>query len=148
MNYDNIYAHKDYSKIRWLCYKVKNEQNIDKAAYILSKIIPQCSTLIPMPGHTGNATWTLKLCKEIVKLNNNLHIFDCLYELPNEGTFELKKKNIKSKPKIILKFDCITCGSNCVLIDNVYDTGNTYRAACKAIGKEIPIVVLGKTCKN
>lgn len=146
-NYNFIYAHQDYNKIRWLCYKVKNEQNIDRAAYILSKIIPHNVDIIPMPSHLGFATWTLKLCKEIINLRDDLNIFDCLYEIPNNGVCESKKYNKKINPQIVIKYG-YAVPSNCVLIDNVYDTGCTYNAACEAIGKKIPIAVLGKTLKN
>jgi len=142
-----IYAHKDYNKIRWLCYKVKNEQNINIAAYIMSKIIPQNVNIIPMPSHLGFSNWSLKLCKEIIKLRNDLNIFDCLYEIPNEGVCESKKYNKQINPDIVVRYGYIV-PSNAVLIDNVYDTGSTYNAACEAIGKKIPIVVLGKTLKN
>lgn len=61
----------------------------------------------------------------------------------------VNQRNITKKinPQIVIRYG-YAVPSNGVLIDNVYDTGATYHAACKAIGKEIPIVVLGKTYKN
>lgn len=146
-NYNNIYAHKDYNKIKSLCHKVKNNNDLDIAAFIMSKLIPKDCTIIPMPSHFGEADWSLSLAYKVLLFRNDISVFNCLYEIPNDSSYELKKKHIKPNPKIVLKYGYIP-PVNSVLIDNVYDTGATYHAACKALGKEIPIVVLGKTCKN
>ena len=146
-NFNFIYAHKDYNKIKCLCRQVKVNKNLDIAAFILSKLIPNDYVVIPMPGHTGYATWSLKLADKLKLFRSDLCIFDCLYEVPNDGVCESKKNKTKIIPNIIVKYGYVVPQKNVVLLDNVYDTGSTYNAACEAIGKKIPIVVLGKTLK-
>lgn len=147
-NLENIYAHKDYNKIKGLCKQVKINKNLDIAAFILSKLIPNDYVVIPMPGHTGYATWSLKLADKLKLFRSDICIFDCLYEVPNDGVCESKKHKVKLTPNIIVKYGYIPPKKNAILLDNVYDTGSTYNAACEAIGKRVPIVVLGKTLKN
>lgn len=142
---EKIISAFEYSQIRWLCHNVKKKASLDEAAEILAEMIPDESVIIPMPGHTGPAIWSLDLAEKICRIKNT-KVLDCLYEMPNIGSHEAKKNGIEIRPKIIRKIGYeYEIPNNAVLIDNVYDTGFTYNAACEAIGRRVKLFTIGKT---
>lgn len=150
-----------YEKVRSLCHKVKegDENAINTAAKMLAKALPKSNVvLIPVPGHTGKADYTLKLAKAIRKNSDTKYITaicSCLRSNCHESLCEAKhqEKNINHITIKISFTDKITRTLYNtylqndfvpVLVDNVIDTGKTMRECIKLIPKG-QILTIGDT---
>lgn len=136
----------DYAKVRELAHSVKRGEAdaIEVAAISMARKIPRGSILIPVPQHTGNAEYTLKLSKRIAELSGCM-VMDILKAAPREDTlFTRKKMNGGVVKEYSLGF-YVVGGANTgeklkstrdvILIDNVVDSGMTYAQAAMAIEK-------------
>jgi hypothetical protein len=135
-----------YKETRRLCRKVKegNLKALDEAAEALSSILPENSVLVPMPGRFGYAAYTLMLAIRIA-MKRGFEVENCLRGETRNGLCETKREGKKpTEPKFWKQYRP-TKGKRHVLIDNVYDTGTTARAAEKAMGKKCDIAVIGIT---
>lgn len=135
----------EYNKrFRHLCHDVKagDIEAIDTASIILSKYVPPRSVLIPIPSHTGESTYTLKLAKFIAK-RSNAKVLNILSSQPREKMYNLKM-NGSDINKINLGFNVspdndgqiaqiLSNARNIILIDNVVSSGVTYEQAQKVI---------------
>ena len=147
----NVIAAMPYEFCRDFCHLVKSGYTpaIQTAARLLMHFVPEKSILVPIPGHGGNATYTLELAKHICKYltiaETDAVVFDALKCTPHDSLCELKKSGlpiedielgIRLRNGInLLRF--IEAGYAIVLIDNVVDTGKTATAAVEAIRKQV-----------
>ena len=108
---------------------------IYKAAAEMVKYIPTNAVLVPMPSHTGRATYTLELCKRIAR-ETAAEVCDYLKGTPRETLYSLKKQGRKPTPKKLGFYlsQPIPSGKRVIIIDNVVATGTTAAAAVRAIG--------------
>ena len=140
----------DYAKVRDLAKNIKygNIEAIETAAISMSKKIPRGSILIPVPQHSGNAEYTLRLSNKIAELSG-CKVMDILKAAPREYTlFSRKKMNGGVVKEYSLGFyvvgddsteSTLKSATNVILIDNVVDSGMTYAQAAMAIEKAYAI---------
>lgn len=136
----------NYVKVRELAHNIKlgNSDAIETAAISMSRKIPRGSILIPVPQHTGNAEYTLKLSKRIAELSG-CKVMDILKAAPREDTlFSRKKMNGGVVKEYSLGFyvvgddntgEKLKSARDIILIDNVVDSGMTYAQAAMTIEK-------------
>lgn len=108
---------------------------IGKAAAEMVQYIPTNAVLIPMPSHTGRATYTLELCKRIAR-ETAAEVCDCLKGTPRETLYNLKKQGRHILPAKLGFYlsQPLPAGKRVIIIDNVVATGTTAAAAVRAIG--------------
>ena len=106
-----------------------------KAAAEMVKYIPTNAVLIPMPSHTGKATYTKELCRLIAR-ETAAEVCDILRGRERETLYTLKKQGRHILPKKLGFY--VTqeppTGKRLLIIDNVVATGTTATAAVRAIG--------------
>ena len=108
---------------------------IYKAAAEMVKYIPSNAALVPMPSHSGAATYTKELCKLLAR-TTAAEVCDYLKGTPRETLYSLKKQGRKPSPKKLGFYlsQPIPSGKRVIIIDNVVATGTTAAAAVRAIG--------------
>ena len=149
------YSTASYSEIQSLAHEVKNgdTEAIKKAAGHIAdmiNIIPDKDNflIIPMPSHSGKATYTKTLAEEVAKLTG-LPSTDILTCQPHTPLYDYKKvngiHNIPT-PSFSIK-ENLPQNKIPLVIDNVLDTGTTAYAAAQAFGtsSNARIAVLGNT---
>ena len=141
-----IYSLGSYKEMRKTCRKVKEGEleYIERAAEEMTKIIPAGSVLVPIPGRFGYAAYTLMLAVRMA-MKGEFRVENCLKGEVRDGLCEMKRAGLKPTAPVFRKRFRPTKGARHVLIDNVYDTGMTARAALKAMGKKCDIAVVGIT---
>ena len=162
----NIIGARPYEEVRDLCHEIKTMGPYDMVkgiAWTLLDSLPQKAVLIPIPGHTGFATHTLRLAYAIEvaasqsETKKEIHVVHNLIGERHVSLCETKHNggkaediNVVIQPitllsKIILS-TYIKEGYVPVLVDNVVDTGKTARAAIAALGNiECQVLAIGKT---
>lgn len=130
-------AHAMKNGERWAIYK---------AAEAMAKYIPTNAVLIPIPSHTGNATYTLDLAQRIARETNS-EVLDALKCEPREMLYKLKKQGRKPTPRQMGFYlvHSIPEGKNVIILDNVVATGTTAAAALMATGKGIVLAFAAAT---
>lgn len=108
---------------------------IYKAAAEMVKYIPTNAVLVPMPSHTGRATYTLELYKRIAR-ETAAEVCDYLKGKERETLYNLKKQGRHILPAKLGFYlsQPIPSGKRVIIIDNVVATGTTAAAAVRAIG--------------
>jgi len=111
---------------------------IFKAAAEMVKYIPSNAALVPMPSHSGAATYTKELCKLLAR-TTAAEVCDYLKGTPRETLYSLKKQGRKPSPKKLGFYlsQPIPSGKRVIIIDNVVATGTTAAAAVQAVGRGI-----------
>lgn len=119
---------------------------IAKAAEEMARYIPSNAVLVPMPSHTGRATYTLELCQRIAHAAA-AEVCDYLQGTPRETLYNLKKQGRKPSPKKLGFYLSapIPSGKRVLIIDNVVATGTTAAAAVEAIGSGIVLAYAAAT---
>lgn len=139
----NILTLGEYEFHRELCHQVKTSiQATKEAAKRMSQGIrfPSDGILIPVPSHTGHATYTTLLCKEISALTG-LPFRDALSCNEHDSLYQLKKSNSPLPHPKSLNFHLkaeIPQKLTPILVDNVIASGTTMTAALLAIPNGIP----------
>ena len=100
---------------------------IIRTAEIFAKILPTDSVIIPMPSHNGRATVMLEVADAVSSIRRDCRTADILSADPHCGQYAAKKTGAAT-PHIVMHLDG-EAPRNAVIIDNVIDTGATYRAA-------------------
>ena len=109
---------------------------IREAAKAMSWRIGCLMTLVPVPSRNGMAEQTLLLARELERMTG-CRVADIMKGRMRESLYELKKRNPEFVPgNEFFGFHTDYEGSRfgMVLLDNVYDTGATARAAAEATG--------------
>ncbi|MEE8364209.1 MAG: hypothetical protein V3R76_00345 [Gammaproteobacteria bacterium] len=112
-------------------FKDGDPKAITKMASQMAGNVKPGQVLVPMPDRTGKAGNTLKLAKEIAKITGN-PVKNLLSGNDRESWYETKKKG-KTAPDFGFKVKG-KVPENTLIIDNVYDTGETMKQAQKALG--------------
>ena len=133
--------------IRALAHKVKegNKNAILKAASLLHKYVQPNSILIPIPSHTGISTYTKELA-DIIAQKSNSTVLDILRSGQRDMLYN-RKMNGANVNDINLGIYCVGDVNgliskklhktrNVILIDNVVDSGITYKQAHDALLRE------------
>lgn len=106
-----------------------------KAAAEMVQYIPTNAVLIPMPSHTGRATYTLELCRMIAK-TTAAEVRDILRGNERETLYTLKKQGRHILPGKLGFYttEPTPTDKRILIIDNVVATGTTATAAVRALG--------------
>lgn len=143
-----------YRKVQALAHRLKRGEHggIREAAVLMADAVRTLSAgrsavLVPIPGHTGTATYTRELCEEIGRLTA-LPTADLLSGNHHIPLYEAKKNDMLPGG-IRIKYTMrqpLPEGRTAILVDNVLDTGHTAWAAIKAVGRaDTMLAVLGNT---
>lgn len=129
-------------------HAMKNSEHwaIAKAAIAMADYIPANAVIVPMPSHTGRATYTLELAKRIAR-TTNAQVIDALQCQPRETLYELKKQRRKPSPEGLHFYQVaqIPDGKRIIIVDNVVATGTTAAAAVRTIGKGVVLAYAAAT---
>ena len=108
---------------------------IAKAAREMAAFIPSNCVLIPMPSHTGKATYTLELAR-LISRETSAQVLDILKGRERETLYNLKKQGRHILPAKLGFYlsQPMPAGKRVIIIDNVVATGTTAAAAVRAIG--------------
>tara|TARA_R110002072_G_scaffold303138_1_gene495458 strand:+ start:61095 stop:61703 length:609 start_codon:yes stop_codon:yes gene_type:complete len=120
--------------------KIGDKTAISVMASDMSKLIPNGSTLIPIPGRNGVADTSLLLATEISKHTNSV-VVDLIKGVQRDSLYILKKKDVEVDEKLF-GFE-LTSQPNfqkIVLIDGVCDTGGTALSAGKLFQHNVMLV--------
>ena len=130
---------------RLLAHGVKdgNVEMTDDAARKLAVMLKSGTALVPIPNSCGRAVTTLALCERMAQYND-LVVLDAIVGNKREKTLYQMKAERKSLSGVDFGYavkEGMVIPDNAVLVDNVYDTGTTYRAARKATGITREVVI-------
>jgi predicted amidophosphoribosyltransferase len=108
---------------------------IIRAAREMVQYIPTNAVLVPMPSHTGRATYTKDLCRLIAR-ETAAEVCDYLRGKERETLYNLKKQGRHILPAKLGFYlsQPLPAGKRVIIIDNVVATGTTAAAAVRAIG--------------
>lgn len=108
---------------------------IIRAAREMVQYIPTNAVLVPMPSHTGRATYTKDLCRLIAR-DTAAEVCDYLRGKERETLYNLKKQGRHILPAKLGFYlsQPLPAGKRVIIIDNVVATGTTAAAAVRAIG--------------
>lgn len=156
-----------YEHQKELCHLLKagDKQAIRRAASLLNCYVPEHCVLIPVPGHNGDAGYTLEMVNSIHDSLDELgpiapmdvQVCDCLKRTPGESLCEKKRRgeiidpsdvsiSYKSKRMEKLMQAYLADGYEPVLVDNVIDTGTTVMACNRVKGlHNAAVIALGAT---
>lgn len=117
------------------------------AARAMAKKVPAGSILVPIPSADGGCYANRTLAHAICLQTPGVRVVEALRGSRRRSQYDAKKSGVALRAHELKIFAQLTLSdhSGVVLIDNVLDTGETYRAACAALGAEPPIVVWAMT---
>lgn len=127
---------KHGGKLRDLAHQVKtgDKAAILSAAILMSSIVPQNATLVPIPSHEGDATYTYDIANAISKIRG-VPVVDAIQGFSRESSHEAKLQGRRINSKVwFYKIENVSEDSQVVFIDNCVATGKTCEAARKALG--------------
>lgn len=142
-----------YDEVRDLAHRLKERRigAVSKAAdrmEVAVQAVPgyRDCVLVPVPGRDGVAGYTRALADEL-GARLRLPVADVLTGGSRISLYDYKKEHGLTdlpEPDFSLKGSC-PADKKILLVDNVLDTGTTLRAAVKALGRNVALVVLGHT---
>lgn len=117
------------------------------AALLLSHIIAPNSVIIPLPQSSGKAEYTLELANTIKVIRQDCEVIDILSGRSRKKLYDIKKsrislKGVRTGIKVREDAGCketLEGNSNIFLLDNVVNTGFTYKRARKALRKYVKV---------
>lgn len=136
----------DIPRIREICHGIKEcDMNCLQTAadfFLNAGVVQENDVLIPAPQHTGRAEYTLQMAQMVAKETGAV-VADCLYRLQGESLYKAKQEG-RNVPPVFWMNGSIPAG-RLIFVDNVIDTGVTFRAAEKAVGREMEPLVFACT---
>lgn len=121
--------------VREVCHGVKerDRQAIKEMAdYLLNlELVNRDSILVPAPQHEGFAIYTREIA-DMIAGQTKCKVADVLISSPRKPLYELKKHNVEGLLEFRLKE--MIYGDEVFFLDNVIDTGTTFRAADSLLG--------------
>lgn len=127
---------KHAGHLRELAHKVKtgDKSAILLAATLMSSLVPQNATLVPIPSHEGDATYTFEIAREIGKIRG-VPVVDAIQGFSRDSSHEAKLQGRSIASKVwFYKVEDVASDSNIIFIDNCVATGKTCKAARHALG--------------
>ena len=128
-------------KIRDVCHGIKERDPtaVKEAAMHLSNlgIVTADSVLIPAPQHEGRAVYTKEIA-DIIAEQTGCKIADVLKSRPRRTLYEMKKQKMYDPLQFYLDGEAER--NSLFFVDNVIDTGTTYKEANRLLkGKLKPL---------
>ena len=116
------------------------------ATYV--RMLPPDSILIPVPSRTGHATYTLLLAEYISRLTG-VPVIDIIKGKDRESLYALKLEGQKVNEQFFGFYRVGPIGNNTpILVDSVFDTGQTGSTASRLFKAKVPIVfTFARVCK-
>lgn len=106
-----------------------NRKSIARAASEMSKFVSPDVALIPMPGHTGAATYTKELAEQIADLTG-AKVYDIMKGSVRETFYDIKKNGGQIKKDYLgLYLTQELPEGRIMIVDNCISTGTTAAAA-------------------
>ena len=104
-------------------------------------MLPPDSVLIPIPSHTGHATATLSLAKQLAKLSG-LPMANIIKGNNREPLYTIKQNAQSIPPEFFGFYSTATISNKTpVLIDSVFDTGQTALNAARLFTAQSPTIL-------
>ncbi len=132
--------------VRELCHGVKEHDRMaieEMAEYFLSlETVTEHSVIIPAPQHSGYADYTREIA-DIVASATGARVLDVLRCMPHEPLYEQKKQERLTVPRIYLTGQ--VQGSDLYFLDNVIDTGTTFRTTNRLFNGRLKPLVYART---
>lgn len=129
------YCHEYYTgDAREICHAAKEGdlEAIMRMAREMSRYVSPGDTLVPIPSHTGRATMTLELAKQIA-WNSGARVEDVLTGNSRKSLYELKRAGVQV-PEGFFGLRLVRPVEGRIwLVDNVVATGSTAREALKLL---------------
>ena len=127
---------------QWVAHKLKEGDHdaMDYAARQIAKLLPQNAVLVPILGHHGKAEQTMQLARAISSYTH-LPIVDALRGIERDSQYDAKKRGQTLSGENMGFYRQKSLSTNRIpyIVDNVVDTGNTAKAAARALGCGIVI---------
>ena len=125
----------------WLCHKLKENdpQAIDYCARQLAKMLPENAVIVPIPGHHGYALQTLYLARAIsAQSDGSIPIANVLKGKSRVSNYQAKMDGhpLTSSELGFRQVGLLPKGKIPYLLDNCVDSGETAKAAYRALGEK------------
>lgn len=167
-----IVGARQYDLVKDICHAVKDGDKaaLRAAAIQIARELPPKAILVPVPSHTGRATYTLELCnaiKDEMKKRGmtDTYVADSLTVKPHPSLCELKQQGkdvfdvdirvdwISNSQRMLLRTFNNSNGHPVFLVDNVIDTGKTARSCIRHILSSnffegIAVAAIGNTFRS
>ena len=153
-----IYAGGDYAALRDLAYALKQtgSTRIEEAADTLVAKLPRTVrgpgiVLVPVPSSKGDTTANRRLA-EAVAARIGATVVDALHGPERQSSRDRKKAGLpglraQQMPMTLRAQRQVDLAGSVYLVDNVLDTGETLRAAERALGRPVGAMVLAVTSR-
>ena len=153
-----VYAGGDYAALRDLAYALKQagSTRIEEAADVLVAKLPRTVrgpsvVLVPVPSSKGDTTLNLRLA-EAVAARIGATVVDALHGPERQSSRDRKKAGLpglraQQMPMTLRAQRQVDLAGSVYLVDNVLDTGETLRAAERALGRPVGAMVLAVTIR-
>lgn len=153
-----VYAGGDYAALRDLAYALKQtgSARIEEAADTLVAKLPRTVrgpgiVLVPVPSSKGDTTANRRLA-EAVAARIGATVVDALHGPERQSSRDRKKAGLpglraQQMPMTLRAQRQVDLAGSVYLVDNVLDTGETLRAAERALGRPVGAMVLAVTSR-
>ncbi len=153
-----VYAGGDYAHLRNLAYALKEpgSARVGEAADAIVASLPQTVrgpgiVLVPIPSSKGDTTLNLHLA-EALAARIGATVVDALHGPERQSSRDRKKAGLpglraQQMPMTLRAQRQVDLAGSVYLIDNVLDTGETLRAAQRALGRPVGAMVLAVTSR-
>ena len=132
--------------------KEGKSEDLNEAAILMSRLVPDNAVLVPAPSHEGLSTYTRWLANRIRMFkNDSVEVADVLRCYEHESQYAHKKatgKALTADELRIYQHGELPEGKFPVVIDNVVNTGNTAEACIKALGKGMVLTLASATSQE
>lgn len=129
-------------QVRELCHGVKERDPIaikEMASFFMNlDIISAESILVPAPQHEGYAIYTRQIAN-IISEQIGCQVADVIKSRPRDTLYQMKVHNIIKPLGFML--DKVITGNDLFFIDNVIDTGITFREANRLFNGKLKSMV-------